>query len=1078
MLSRAFIALFFIFALLSCHDSVSLPPSEHFDHFCHSDRVTSGENDSAGTRHGMFVVDSLKCTLPYALIVLNYFIIRDWYNVSALNDSSLRGSDKKSLLRILILLLLLSSGNIKSNPGPELPVVDSLSTPLEFSNRHGLGFLHVNARSLIPKLDIFSAWFLIAKPDVVVVSETWLKPSTPDNVINIAGFNVFRCDRKGRAGGTAIYVSEKLQVTVLHSVSIPRQLEFLAVQIVLGNSPLTIIGCYRPPSAIKDSIRSLTDLLSRFSSSELILLGDLNWDWLSDSSENFKQICDSLNLCQLINSPTRINPSKPDRNSLLDVILTNAVHKYVSIGVFSNDISDHCTIACVRSTKLPKTKCLTVLRRSFKHFSEQAFIHDLVEVDWSRFALIPSISDAVPLFQHQFLACINKHAPLRKVRIKDRSNPWFSSELSDAIHARNKQWSMARKSKSAKDWLLFRSLRNKCNHLIKKSKVKYYLTLTSDTLSNPSKFWTTVKALQNKRVAGPPQKLLVNDSLISDKKQMSNAFNSHFKKAGHVFDDLYPDSRLSIKSSEPSSTLPTFVFSPFLVSEVLHALQTLDPKKTAGPDGIDPYFLKIAAPIIALPLTDLYNLSISEEVLPDIWKQAFVSPLLKSGLPSEMNNYRPISNLCVLSKILESLVSSQLRLFLDSHSILNTMQSGFRTKHSTVTACLEVLDNIRAATDNKSFCVALFIDLTKAFDTVDHHILLNTLLRVGFSQNVVSWFKSYLLGRTQCVRLGDSVSDQITLEKGVPQGSILGPLLFLLYVNNICDHLTYSRYHMYADDTVMYSCAPSLEAAVSNLQSDFASLQHTLIESKLLLNGSKTKAMVFAPNRSTVSSLSIFTLDGCSIEVTETYKYLGIWLDKNLDFKYHIEALIKKLKFTVAFFYRVKSCFSPASRKQVVMAFFLSQLDYGDIVYRFACPTALAKLDPLYHAALRFISNSSYRTHHCILYSLTGWTSLATRRLQHWYVFIYKAVLGKLPWYICSKLELIKNSLNLRSSTWMRFKVPPVRTEASKRSLFYFGPWSWNDLQTRLKLASPISLYCFKYKISEILTTCCSCFDV
>ena len=443
MMSRALLALFLTLALPTQHDFDRLSPCENFDHFGYSVHVTTGESDFAVTRHKLSDVDPLKSTLPYALIVLNSVIVRDSYNVTALTGSSSRGSVKKSISRILILLLLLISGNVNSNPGPELPVgsLTHLSTPIEFSSRHGLGFLHINARSLVPKLDIFNTWFLIAKPDVVVVSETWLKPSTPDNVISIAGYNVYRCDRKGRAGGMAIYVSEKLQVTVLQSISIPRQFEFLAVQIVLGNSPLTIIGCYRPPSAIKNSIRSLI---------------------------NFKQVCDSLNLSQLIDSPTRINSSKPDRNSLIDVILTNAVHKYVSVGVFPNDISDHCTIACVRSTKLPKNKCLLVLKRCFKHFSEQAFLHDLAEVEWSRLALIPSISDAVSFFQHQILALINKHAPLRKFRIKDRSNPWFSRELSDAIHARNKQWSLARKSKSDKDWLLFRSLRNKCTHLVKK----------------------------------------------------------------------------------------------------------------------------------------------------------------------------------------------------------------------------------------------------------------------------------------------------------------------------------------------------------------------------------------------------------------------------------------------------------------------------------------------------------------------------------------------------------------------------------------------------------------------------------
>lgn len=1057
----------------------SLLSHDYFDNFGHSGSATSGELNPVGC-DCMLELDCLKCALPSAFIILDSFV-KKWHGpVLKCDASTVNEKQKKnSFSRLLILLLLLISGNVNSNPGPEPFNLSQLSTPNEFSCRHGLGFLHVNARSLVPKLDIFKTWFFIAKPDVVVVSETWLKPSIPDNVINMAGYDVFRTDRKGRAGGVAIYVLEKFQGSVLHSTSIPHQFEFLAVQIVVANAPLNIIGCYRPPSAINDAITSLSDLLSNLISSELILIGDLNWDWLSDKSANFKLVCDSMNLTQLIASPTRLNSGKPGSDTLIDVILTNAAHKYVAVGIFPNDISDHCTIACVRSTKLPKAKGWIVLRRCFKHFSEQAFLHDLAEVDWSRIALIPSVDDAIYFFQLQFLRIINKHAPSRRVRIKNRVNPWFSRELADFIHARNKQWSLARKSNAVNDWLLFRSLRNKCTALIRKFKSEYYLTLTSDTFNDHSKFWKTVKVLQNKKVAGPPQKLRVSDSsFISDKKEMSNAFNAHFKKAGHIFDTLNHAVRHEDNLPGPFITSSAFDFSPFLVSEVLHDLQTLDPKKAAGPDGIDPYFLKIAAPIVAQSVADIFNLSISTQKLPVVWKQSFVSPLLKSGDPSDLNNYRPISNLSALAKILESLVSAQLKIFIDSQNILNPMQSGFRTKHSTVTASLKVLDDIKAAVDNKLFCVALFIDLTKAFDTVDHHILSNILLKAGFSLNVVGWFQSYLLDRTQCVRFGNIVSDPVVLGKGVPQGSILGPLLFLLYVNNICAQTKRSSYHLYADDTVLYSCAFSLEAAVSNLQSDFIFLQQALFDSKLLLNGHKTKAMLFAANKSVVSPPSIITLEGTPIEFVDTYKYLGIWLDQNLNFKYHIETLTKKLKFTLGFLYRLKSCFSSSSRKRLVTGLFMSQLDYGDTVYRFACPIALAKLDPLYHAALRYISNSAYRTHHCTLYTLVGWSSLALRRMQHWYVLLYKAILGKLPLYICSKFELIHTSYNLRSTACLRFKVPPVRTEAGKRSLSYFGPWSWNNLQTRLKLASHVSLSSFKRKISEFLVTSCSCHDV
>lgn len=185
---------------------------------------------------------------------------------------------------------------------------------------------------------------------------------------------------------------------------------------------------------------------------------------------------------------------------------------------------------------------------------------------------------------------------------------------------------------------------------------------------------------------------------------------------------------------------------------------SLDSKKAAGPDGLDPYFLKLLAPVLAQPVTDILNLSICTQAVPDMWKQVFVSPLLKAGDPTDLNNYHPISNLCVLAKILESLVADQMKKFIEQHNNLSPMQSGFRPKHSTVTACLKVVDDIKSTLEKKWFCVALFIDLLKAFDTVNHYILLKSLSIVGFGPSVMNWFLSYLSDRSQLVRLGDTVT--------------------------------------------------------------------------------------------------------------------------------------------------------------------------------------------------------------------------------------------------------------------------------------------------------------------------------
>ncbi|KAK0145188.1 hypothetical protein N1851_015920 [Merluccius polli] len=470
-------------------------------------------------------------------------------------------------------------------------------------------------------MDILKTWFCSTLPDIVTISETWLKPSVPNQVIHIDGFNVYRTDRKGRGGGILMYVSEKFQGTVLHSISIPKQFEFLAVQLVVAGAPLIVIGCYRPPSATSDSISTLTNLLSKMTSSELLLCGDLNWDWLTEKSASFRLTCDDMNLTQLIDCPTRINAAKTGNDSLLDLFLTNAAHKFSAVGVFPNDLSDHCAIACVRNTRMPKMKGIIILRRCFKHFSEQAFLHDLTAVSWHLISAIPTINEAADFLHLKLLKVINQHAPLRKIRIKNRSNPWFSRELADALLARNKQWALARRSAASTDWLLFRILRNKCTALVRKSKTDYYLTLTSDSFNNHSKFWKTIKALQNKKATGPPNKLRVNNSFVTDKKDMSNAFNVHFKEASHIFDERHPNCNLSRDAGSPNPNIAnvdaTFNLNPFLVSEVKQALKSLDPRKTAGPDGLDPYLLKLAAPVLAQPVSVILNLSINTQAYPE-----------------------------------------------------------------------------------------------------------------------------------------------------------------------------------------------------------------------------------------------------------------------------------------------------------------------------------------------------------------------------------------------------------------------------------------------------------------------------
>lgn len=532
--------------------------------------------------------------------------------------------------------------------------------------------------------------------------------------------------------------------------------------------------------------------------------------------------------------------------------------------------------------------------------------------------------------------------------------------------------------------------------------------------------------------------------------------------------------------NNPPSCHSSFSFTKILPLDVLKAITDLKACSSPGLDGIECKFLKLAPHVLMYPLSDLFNLSLSTYEIPAIWKHSQIIPLHKAGNSLDPNNYRPISIICSIAKIFEKLIYNQLSNYLNKNNILSPSQSGFRSNHSTTTALLKLTNDIFSSSGNNNLTGAIFIDLSKAFDLVDHYLLLDKLFSIGLSRNALLWFNSYLHNRKHCVALQGYKSDLSIQERGVPQGSTLGPLLFSIFINDLPAIFSDCSIQLYADDTVIYSSQATLSHIQSSLQSNFNHLELWLSANKLIINKTKTKTMLFGTKQNLAiktsnQSLSISCLDGTHLHRVDHIKYLGLWLDSELSFKCHIDNITRKINFSAGVLYRNRKCFTFSIRKKLVLQLILPIMDYGDIVYMTAPNTNLLPLNTLYNRLCRFILGCPYTTHHCTMYETLNLPSLTVRRQQHWLQFIFKCIYFDYPQYLKRYMNHLTSRHQLRHCSQVFFVVPSARKSVSKKSFSFKAPSDWNNLPTHIRSISSFRL--FKTVLSSYYETTCSCFQ-
>ncbi|CAB4028024.1 Hypothetical predicted protein, partial [Paramuricea clavata] len=446
-------------------------------------------------------------------------------------------------------------------------------------------------------------------------------------------------------------------------------------------------------------------------------------------------------------------------------------------------------------------------------------------------------------FKNNFLTIAEKHAPVRQRRVKSEHKPWLTKEIKRLMHHRDylKRQSVRLTSSNYNE--AYKRCKNKLNKLIKKTKEEYFKTKLFNA-NNSKESWQAINELLNKKPKTTHvTQLNVDDQVITGDTNIADCFNRYFSSIGCKLSknvqNINVDPMTFVTPTESS-----FHFSCISVQETFDALNQLNSRKSPGLDGISVKLLKDTSDVIAQPLANIFNLSLQTAIFPDEWKIAKVSPVFKEGNKTDCGNYRPISVISVVAKLFEGLVYNQLRTFIADNSILVEQQSGFRSQHSTETALLGSTNEWLYNMDSGLINGVLFLDLKKAFDTVDHEILLKKLHLYGIKGTTYAWFESYIQNRKSICLMNGKKSHAREIRCGVPQGSNLGPILFLLYINDLPKCLETTKANLFADDTNLSCAGLDANEIETKLKRDLENVHSWLRCNKLTLNDSKTEFMI------------------------------------------------------------------------------------------------------------------------------------------------------------------------------------------------------------------------------------------
>uniref|UniRef100_A0A669B1C7 Reverse transcriptase domain-containing protein n=1 Tax=Oreochromis niloticus TaxID=8128 RepID=A0A669B1C7_ORENI len=903
---------------------------------------------------------------------------------------------------------------------------------------------------------------------VIAITETWFNV---DKVIDFClnGYDLKYMNRLNKAGGgVAIYVhnSIKYNVVTTMSMAIDGILECLTIEIMNEKKRNVIISCiYRTPSSSIDTFNEwIEKMFASVNQKLLFICGDFNIDLLNPTRlkaiDDFTDTMYSLSLYPTITKPSRITSHSA---TIIDNIFTNVMDFQINSGLLVCDITDHLTVFTLCDCNLKKidTK-ITIAKRTINEEAIHAFNFDLAQQDWSSVYDESDVDKAYDNFLDIFTMLNNKHCPVNEHKTKKKKikSPWLTKGIINACKKKNNLYKQFIKVKTKEVEQRYKAYRNKLTDIIRTSKQLYYRRRLYENKNNIKGTWVVLNNLIKQGSSGTSYPEYFFDA-NGENHNMSNIVDGFNKFFINVGPELAAD--IPCQKNENISNIKSNPFSLFLSAtneqEVINITLKCKSKSSMDYHDINMSVVKQVILNIASPLTYVCNLSFQSGCFPKKMKIAKVIPLYKSNDKHSFTNYRPISLLPQFSKILEKLFNSRLEKFLEKNQIINVGQYGFRTQRTTSMAIIEAVE-ITNALDKNKYAVGIFVDLKKAFDTINHSILLDKLERYAIRGKAGNWLKSYLTGREQYVSIGHYHSEKLGITCGVPKGSVLGPKLFNVYINDIFDVSQVLKLILFADDTNIFFSSNDYTDLVMTVNRELKLIKKWMDINKLSLNINKTKAMFFGNLKYNIDLPII--IEGVPIDNVSENKFLGVVIDNKISWKPHVRHIKTKISRSLAVLNKVKPYLDKDALRTLYCTLVLPYFTYCVEVWGNTYKNTTNPLVTVQKRALRIIHKAGYLDHTHKLFLQAKLLKFQDLVNYNTSIILYKAFNKLLPANLQTIFEIREGVYNVRG--FGEFKLPRTRTTRKGFCVSVCGVKIWNSLSLQLKQCKNIHRFKFLYK--------------